>query len=159
MTSPHATLYDPLRLGDIALANRIVMAPLTRNRAGAGQVPTDLMVQYYRQRANPATGDTITLAAPGIRMAQSAAERAITVIATAARNVAFSRNAILLATRLPALPVEGDLANDRMTITDPASGISLEFAVYPGYRMNVYHVSICWGVAAIKPEHIAVLLG
>lgn len=109
--------------------------------------------------ANPATGDTITLAAPGIRMAQSAAERAITVIATAARNVAFSRNAILLATRLPALPVEGDLANDRMTITDPASGISLEFAVYPGYRMNVYHVSICWGVAAIKPEHIAVLLG
>ncbi|MFO1340201.1 MAG: alkene reductase [Burkholderiaceae bacterium] len=56
MTSPHATLYDPLRLGDIALANRIVMAPLTRNRAGAAQVPTELMVQYYRQRANPATG-------------------------------------------------------------------------------------------------------
>ena len=50
------SLYDPLLVGDIALANRIVMAPLTRNRAGAGQVPTDLMRQYYRQRANPATG-------------------------------------------------------------------------------------------------------
>ncbi|HJV70044.1 alkene reductase [Ideonella sp.] len=50
------TLYDPIRVGDIDLANRIVMAPLTRNRAGAGQVPTELMLQYYRQRANPETG-------------------------------------------------------------------------------------------------------
>ena len=50
------TLFDPIQLGDIDLASRIVMAPLTRNRAGAGQVPTELMVQYYAQRANPATG-------------------------------------------------------------------------------------------------------
>lgn len=50
------TLFDPIRLGDIQLANRLVMAPLTRNRAGAGQTPTPLMVEYYRQRANPATG-------------------------------------------------------------------------------------------------------
>src|SRR5690348_11070923 len=51
-----STLYDPIRLGDITLDSRIVMAPLTRNRAGAGQVPTELMAQYYRQRANPETG-------------------------------------------------------------------------------------------------------
>jgi len=50
------TLFTPLQAGDIALANRIVMAPLTRNRAGADRTPTDLMVAYYRQRANPATG-------------------------------------------------------------------------------------------------------
>jgi N-ethylmaleimide reductase len=50
------TLFDPLQVGEIVLANRIVMAPLTRNRAGPGQVPTELMAQYYRQRANPATG-------------------------------------------------------------------------------------------------------
>ena len=49
-------LFDPIRIGDIELATRIVMAPLTRNRAGARQVPTELMVAYYRQRANPATG-------------------------------------------------------------------------------------------------------
>lgn len=109
--------------------------------------------------ANPATGDTITLAAPGIRMAQSAAERAITVVGTSSRNIAFSRNAILLATRLPAMPSDGDLASDRMTITDPVSGIALEFAVYPGFRMNVYHLSVCWGVSVIKPEHVAILLG
>ena len=41
------SLFDPIRLGDIALANRIVMAPLTRNRAGPGQVPTALMAEYY----------------------------------------------------------------------------------------------------------------
>ncbi len=46
------TLFDPLHLGDIELANRIVMAPLTRDRAGPGQVPTALMAEYYRQRAS-----------------------------------------------------------------------------------------------------------
>ncbi len=51
-----STLFDPIRYGDIAAGSRIVMAPLTRNRASAGQVPNDLMVEYYRQRANPATG-------------------------------------------------------------------------------------------------------
>jgi N-ethylmaleimide reductase len=50
------TLFDPIRIGDIELATRLVMAPLTRNRAGPGQVPTDLMTLYYTQRANPATG-------------------------------------------------------------------------------------------------------
>ena len=44
------TLFDPFQLGDIALANRVVMAPLTRNRA-PGQLPNPLMTEYYRQRA------------------------------------------------------------------------------------------------------------
>ena len=46
------TLFDPLRIGDIACANRVVMAPLTRDRAGAGQVPTAMMATYYGQRAS-----------------------------------------------------------------------------------------------------------
>ena len=45
------TLQDPLRVGALTLPNRIIMAPLTRCRAGAGRVPTDLMVEYYVQRA------------------------------------------------------------------------------------------------------------
>ncbi len=44
-------LFSPIALGPHTLRNRLVMAPLTRNRAGAGQVPTDLAVEYYRQRA------------------------------------------------------------------------------------------------------------
>ncbi|MGZ4970675.1 MAG: alkene reductase, partial [Methylobacter sp.] len=44
-------LFSPILLGDLALANRIIMAPLTRNRAGEGNVPQDMNVEYYRQRA------------------------------------------------------------------------------------------------------------
>jgi N-ethylmaleimide reductase len=46
------TLFDPFKAGDIALANRLVMAPLTRNRAAAGRVPGHLAETYYAQRAS-----------------------------------------------------------------------------------------------------------
>lgn len=46
------SLFSPVTLGAIDLANRIVMAPMTRDRAGPGDVPTDLMVEYYAQRAS-----------------------------------------------------------------------------------------------------------
>ena len=46
------TLFDPIALGDLALNNRIIMAPLTRCRADVGRVPSALMVEYYRQRAS-----------------------------------------------------------------------------------------------------------
>jgi N-ethylmaleimide reductase len=47
----HEPLFTPVSLGALALANRIIMAPLTRCRADADHVPTDLMVEYYAQRA------------------------------------------------------------------------------------------------------------
>jgi 2,4-dienoyl-CoA reductase-like NADH-dependent reductase (Old Yellow Enzyme family) len=46
------TLFTPLRLGAIEIPNRVVMAPLTRCRAGPGRVPTELMADYYAQRAS-----------------------------------------------------------------------------------------------------------
>ena len=46
------SLFDPLVAGDLRLRNRIVMAPLTRCRAGAGRVPTELNLTYYVQRAD-----------------------------------------------------------------------------------------------------------
>ena len=46
------TLFDPLRVGDLTLANRIIMAPLTRQRAGDERVPNALMAQYYAERAS-----------------------------------------------------------------------------------------------------------
>jgi 2,4-dienoyl-CoA reductase-like NADH-dependent reductase (Old Yellow Enzyme family) len=46
------TLFDPLKLGDLTLPNRIIMAPLTRARAGAVRVPNQLMAEYYVQRAS-----------------------------------------------------------------------------------------------------------
>ncbi len=46
------TLFDPVQLGALALPTRILMAPLTRCRAGAGNVPVALNADYYRQRAS-----------------------------------------------------------------------------------------------------------
>ena len=57
-----ADLFSPVKLGGIALNNRIVMAPLTRNRAGEGGVPQEINVQYYAQRAS--AGLIITEATP-----------------------------------------------------------------------------------------------
>jgi len=53
MTTP--SLFDPLQVGAWSLPNRVVMAPLTRNRA-PGQLPTPLMATYYAQRADPRDG-------------------------------------------------------------------------------------------------------
>lgn len=55
-------LFSPGALGGIALQNRIVMAPLTRNRAGEGGVPQAMNVTYYEQRAS--AGLIITEATP-----------------------------------------------------------------------------------------------
>lgn len=46
-----SVLFEPVRLGELELRNRIVMAPMTRSRADARAVPTAEMVEYYRQRA------------------------------------------------------------------------------------------------------------
>jgi len=46
------TLFSPVQVGPYTLRNRMVMAPMTRNRAGAGNVPSDLAATYYAQRAS-----------------------------------------------------------------------------------------------------------
>lgn len=48
----YTPLFTPVSLGSLSLPNRILMAPLTRCRADAAHVPTDLMVEYYAQRAS-----------------------------------------------------------------------------------------------------------
>lgn len=104
-------------------------------------------------------GGTVTLAAPGLRKAIGTSATAITVVAAAARNMAFARSAIVLATRVPALPPQGDSAVDRTLITDPVSGLTFEVAQYNQYRQVQYEISLAWGVKAVKPEHMALLLG
>ena len=114
--------------------------------------------KYVVASGSTSASGTITINEPGLRAA-AADNAAITVFGTSTRNIAMARSAIVLATRLPELPDGGDLALDRETITDPRTGLSMELAMYPGFRMATYHLSVCWGVTAFKPEHIAVIVG
>lgn len=82
-------LFTPVTLGALALRNRIVMAPMTRSRAGADAVPGGLVVEYYRQRSGagliisegiaPSADGTGYCRTPGIySQAQVEAWRAVT---------------------------------------------------------------------------------
>lgn len=104
-------------------------------------------------------GGSITIAAPGLRVAIPAATTAITVGNSYSANVAFTEDALHVAMRPPALPPGGDAADDRLTLIDPRSGIPFEFAVYRGYKKVRWEVGMAWGWKATKREHIALLLG
>ena len=65
------SLFDPIKIGDIQLANRIVMAPLTRNRS-PGAVPNTLNTAYYEQRAS--AGLIITEGTPITQQGQGYAD-------------------------------------------------------------------------------------
>ncbi len=109
--------------------------------------------------ANPAAGDIITIAEPGIQQALGAVATAITVVATSVRNMCFSRSAIALALAMPAMPEGGDMADDVTVITDPVSGLSFQVAQYKQYRQVHYEVGLNWGVKTIQPRHLAICLG
>lgn len=108
--------------------------------------------------ADVSGGGTIVLAAPGLRKAIAASTTAITIIAACSRNMMFDRSAIVLATRMPERPAEGDMALDSTIVTDPRSGLSFELAIYPGYRKVRYEIAVAWGVKVIKPAHTALLI-
>lgn len=109
--------------------------------------------------ADVSNGGTITLAAPGLRQAIPASTTAITVVNNSARNLYFSRNALILAARQPAMPEGGDAADDVTSVTDPLSGLTFQIAVYRQYRRVKYEVGLAWGVKCVKPEHLGILLG
>jgi hypothetical protein len=141
---------------------------LTLSSAGTGAILAGDVVTFAGDTnqyvvvsgdADVSGGGTITIAAPGLRVAMSTATKAITVVGTSTRNMVFSRSALILATRLPGLPAEGDSADDRITITDPRSGLSFELAMYKEYRRVKYEIALAWGVKNVKPEHTALLLG
>jgi hypothetical protein len=126
----------------------------------AGDVVTfaDDTNKYVVTTGTAAPGN-IVIAEPGLRKALPASAKALTIVAASARNMAFNRSALVLAARSPARPEEGDMAEDVIVITDPRSGLSMEFAMYKGYRKVRYEVALAWGVKNIKPAHTALLLG
>ena len=105
-----------------------------------------------------ATATTITIAEPGLRQ-DLADNTAITVGGNYVANMAFDRNALLLACRTPAMPEGGDTADDVMNITDPVSGITFQVALYRQYRQVRYEIGLAWGVKEVAPRHAAIILG
>lgn len=104
------------------------------------------------------TVSTITLAAPGLRQ-DLPDDAEITALGAYTANMAFDRNAFLLASRTPAMPEGGDNADDVMNVTDPVSGITFQVALYRQYRQVRYEVGLAWGVAPVKPAHSCIILG
>jgi len=106
---------------------------------------------------------TIVLGAPGTIVDVPTAN-AMTIGNSYTPNVAFTRSAIQLITRAPAMP-EGpngesmDLAEDVLMVEDPVSGIVFEVSMYKQFRQMAYYVALAWGANAIKPNHIATLMG
>lgn len=109
--------------------------------------------------ADVSNGGSFTIAAPGLMQAIPASATNLTIEGTSNRNLFFARSAIAVATRLPALPAQGDLAIDRTVITDPISGLSFDVAIYPQYRQVQYEIALAWGCAVVNTPHLGILLG
>lgn len=122
----------------------------------AGDVVTIGNFKYVATSA--LSGGNLTIGAPGLRE-NVATGSTVTLAAAYTANFAFSRSAIVLATRAPALPEEGDMADDRMMIQDPRTGMAFEVSMYKQYRRVRYEIAAAWGVQNIKPAHTAILLG
>ena len=122
----------------------------------AGDIVTIDSVKYVVRTA--LSGGSFTISAPGLVAAVNSGA-SITVNATCARNLAFTQDALVLATRLPAFPSVGDLAVDSQVVTDPRTGISFDLRAYAGDGMVLYRVHALWGWVVQKPQHVAILQG
>lgn len=98
------------------------------------------------------------IAPPGL-LTDVADNTAVSIVNSHTCNMAFSKGAIHLLCRVPAMPPGGDAADDVTVVTDPVSGLSFQVAMYRQYRRVAYEVGIAWGVKAVKKEFIALLLG
>jgi hypothetical protein len=104
-----------------------------------------------------AVGD-IVIGAPGIKQV-SATGKTVTLQANHVSNMFFDRQAIQLATRIPAVPEGGDSADDRMTVADPITGIVYDISMYRQYKQIKIEIGLVWGFQVIKPEFLGILLG
>jgi hypothetical protein len=98
-------------------------------------------------------GGTIVLQEPGIQVAIPASTTAITVQYIASRNMVFDRGAIMLMTRVPSLPREGDEGQHTL-LSDPETGLTFDLGLYKKHRMIQAELSIVWGVKVLNPHHL-----
>lgn len=113
--------------------------------------------KYVVSQDYATTTTKVAIGEPGLRKAL-ADGKAMTIGASYTPSVAYHKSAIALAIRPPKAPEEGDMM-ERTFVTDPYSGITFEVALVKGQRVVQYQVSAVWGVKAVNPAWIALLLG
>lgn len=134
---PVKTGTDPISAGDVVVFQNdpnlyVVAASLT----GAGNLVINL---------------------PGLKIA-TVVDKTLTFQGAYTPLCAFSRNALTLITRQPALPPDGD-AGSHVVLEDPVSGLAFDIARYRQYRRESWEIGIVWGVKCTKSEHFALDLG
>jgi N-ethylmaleimide reductase len=147
-------LFEPIKIGRLTLPNRVVMAPMTRNRAGAGHAPTALNTLYYRQRAG--AGLIVTEGSqvspqgigypntPGIHTAEQVnGWRAITEAVHQAGGRIFLQLWHVGRTSHPTMQPNGDLPIS-------ASAVALEGEIYTDSGMKPYVTPRALGTAEVK---------
>ncbi|MRT27007.1 P22 coat - protein 5 family protein [Enterobacteriaceae bacterium RIT697] len=140
----------------IAVGSTFIPLAITSQQASLGDVLVAGNHKYVIAKVDSEKG--VHIFAPGVRE-EILKGTELKVVGKFTANFAFSRSAIILATRAPALPEEGDMADDRIMITDPRTNMSFEVSMYKQYRRVRYEIAAAWGCQNIKPEHTAVLLG
>jgi hypothetical protein len=114
--------------------------------------------KYVVKTGLTAVAGNVIIAEPGLTGA-IVDGKAVTIGNSYAGNVIFHRSAIELVMRPPAMPDGGDIATDRMTVTDADSGLVFEVALYKGYGMNLMEI-VCYYQAKVwKSEFVATLMG
>jgi hypothetical protein len=162
-TKGAGTGYDFVTAGEAVGQTTLTLEGGTVNTTGikAGDVIThagDSVNKYLVTTGLTATSGDIVIGAPGLLVAGADANE-LTVGDSYRANMAFSRDAIHLLTRLPLMPEGGDQADDVIVVQDPVSGIFFQIAMYRVYRSVLFEVAVAWGVKAAKPAHMAILLG
>jgi P22 coat protein - gene protein 5 len=131
---------------------------VTFGTGGGSGTGTDYDTKYVVNTGLTATSGDIIIGKPGLRVARVNDDVA-TIGGSYTANIGFHRSAIQLLARAPELPIEGDEASDVTYVTDPITGLVFQVCMYKSYKRVKYEVGLAWGVKAIKPEHIAVLVG
>ena len=162
-TKGAGTGYDFATAGEAIGQTTLSVEGGTVNSTGIknGDVIThagDSVNKYVVNTGTTSTSGDIVINKPGLLIAGVDANE-ITVGNSYSANLAFSRSAIHLITRAPAMPDGGDSADDVMEIGDPMSGLVFQIAMYRQRRRIAYEVGLAWGVKAVKQEHMAILLG
>lgn len=130
---------------------------------GTGAIPAGTVISFAADTVNRYVVATAYAGGAGnititSGLVNSIATANAITLSAGRRNLAFHREAIGLAIRLPALPTMGD-AGEHTEILDPDTGIGVRFSTYKGYGLNNFEISSAWGAAVVRPELLKLVLG